>query len=180
MSFIKNSAKVKGAAVYVSTLSACLWYEEYPFHSVQKAIRWNNTFEYRGNFIHPAKEFKPLKGPEYDIATDTHHFQAEGNQNMDITVGLASPLFCLLIACSRLSIGGSERKQRRAKKRASQSERVGERRVWCPPFPDPLIFSSLVRRRAPPTEGLGQASLLKGRIEVTVFFEKGDRRRTSI
>ncbi|PFX30181.1 uncharacterized protein LOC111323890 [Stylophora pistillata] len=84
VSFVKNSAKIKGAAVYISTLSACLWNEKYPFHSVHEAIRWNNTFEYRGNFILPAKEFKALIGPEYDIATDTHHFKAEGNQDMNI------------------------------------------------------------------------------------------------
>ena len=137
MSFIKNSAKFKGAAVHISTLSACLWYEEYPFHSVQKAIRWNNTFEYRGNFIHPAKEFKPLKGPEYDIATDTHHFQAEGNQNMDITVGLASPLFCLLIAClgSQLVVANEnsgERKSERVK--AREWERGGSGPSQTPSF----------------------------------------------
>lgn len=87
MSFVKNRAKVKGAAVYISTLSACLWYEKYPFHSVQEAIRWNNTFEYHDNFILPAKDFKALTGPEYDIATDTHHFQVEGNQDMNVEVG---------------------------------------------------------------------------------------------
>lgn len=87
MSFIQNQAKVKGAAVYISTLSACLWYEEYPFYSVHRAIRWNNTFEYRGNSIHPAKTFKPLQGPEYDIATDTHHFEYEGNGETEIMVG---------------------------------------------------------------------------------------------
>ena len=86
MSFIQNEAKVKGAAVYISTLSACLWYEEYPFYSVNRAIRWNNTFEYRGNSIHPAKTFKPLQGPEYDIATDTHHFEYEGNNDTEIMV----------------------------------------------------------------------------------------------
>ena len=87
MSFIQNKAKVKGAAVYISTLSACLWYEEYPFYSVHKAIRWNNTFEYRSNSIQPAKTFKPLQGPEYDIATDTHHFEYEGNNDRELMVG---------------------------------------------------------------------------------------------
>ena len=87
VSFIQNKAKVKGAAVYISTLSACLWYEEYPFYSVHMAIRWNNTFEYRGNSIHPAKTFKPLQGPEYDIATDTHHFGYEGNNYAELMVG---------------------------------------------------------------------------------------------
>ena len=40
--------------------------------------------------------------------------------------------FTLILACSRLSIGGSERKQRRAKKQASQGERAGARGrgVW--------------------------------------------------
>ena len=84
VSFIQNSAKIKGAAVYISTLSACLWYEKHPFYSLHRAIRWNNTFEYRDNFIHPAKNFKPLKGPEYDIATDTHHFQSEGSSEIKV------------------------------------------------------------------------------------------------
>ena len=87
VSFIQNKAKVKGAAVYISTLSACLWYEEYPFHSAHRAIRWNNTFEYRGNSIHPAKTLEPLQGPEYDIATDTHHFEYKGNNDTEIKVG---------------------------------------------------------------------------------------------
>ena len=87
MSFIQNKAKVKGAAVYISTLSACLWYEEYPFYSVQRAIRWNDTFEYLGNSIHSAKTIKPLQGPEYDIATDTHHFEYEGKNDTELMVG---------------------------------------------------------------------------------------------
>ena len=104
--FIKNSAKVKGAAVYISTLSACLWYEKYPFYSAQRAIRWNNTFEYRGNFIHPTKKFNPLKGPEYDIATDTHHFQSEGNDATEIKVGWS---FFSMKNCSGVGGGKVER-----------------------------------------------------------------------
>lgn len=84
VSFIGNSAKVKGAAVYISSLSACLWNEEYPFYSVEKALRWNNTFVYSGNFLHPSKNFKPLSGPDYDIATDTHHFKDEDNDDKSI------------------------------------------------------------------------------------------------
>ena len=34
------------------------------------------------------------------------------------------------LACSRLSVGGSERKQRRAKKQTSQGERAGARGVF--------------------------------------------------
>ena len=86
MSFIGNSAKVKGAAVYISSLDACLWYEKYPFYSVEKALRWNNTFVYKGNFIHPSKDFKPLSGPDYDIATDTHHFKDEDRDDKNIKV----------------------------------------------------------------------------------------------
>lgn len=86
VSFIKNSAKVKGAAVYISSLGSCLWYEKYPFYSTERALRWNNTFVYRKNFIHPAKHFKPLMGPQYDIATDTHHFQDNDNDDKNIKV----------------------------------------------------------------------------------------------
>ena len=93
MKFIKNSAKVKGAAVYISSLRACQWYEDYPFYSAEKALRWNNTFEYRGNFIHPGKNFEPLTGPEYDIATDTHHFRDEDDDDKEIMVNITNQLF---------------------------------------------------------------------------------------
>ena len=55
----------------------------------------------------------------------------------------------LVLACSRFSIGSSERKQRRAKK---ESERESGPQT-------PLIFFSLARRSptAPLTEGLEQA-----------------------
>lgn len=86
VSFIRNSAKVKGAAVYISSLGACLWYEKYPFYSAEKALRWENVFVYKQNFIHPAENFKTLTGPEYDIATDTHHFRDEDNDDKDIQV----------------------------------------------------------------------------------------------
>lgn len=92
MSFIENSAKVKGAAVYISSLDACLWYEKYPFYSVEKALRWNNTFVYSGNFIHPLNDFTPLSGPDYDIATDTHHFEDEDHDDKNIEVCLYGDL----------------------------------------------------------------------------------------
>ena len=61
------------------------------------------------------------------------------------------------IACSRLSISGSERKQRRAKNKAIQGERAGARGLWNPPNfslarPPLVVRDSL-------TEGLEQASL---------------------
>ena len=83
-----------GAAVYTSSLRSCLWYEEDPFYSAENALRWNNTFEYRGNFIQPAENFTELTGPEYDIATDTHHFQFQ--DVTDIKVNLPARALELL------------------------------------------------------------------------------------
>ena len=59
------------------------------------------------------------------------------------------------IACSRLSIGGSERKHRRAKKQASEGERAGARGLQTL-----LIFprSPTARRTALQTVGLEQAT----------------------
>ena len=85
VSFIENKAIYRGAAVYIASLNRCLWYEEYPFYNAEKALRWNNMFEYRGNVLHPDKNGKQLTGPEYDIATDTHHFQLKGSDR-DIKV----------------------------------------------------------------------------------------------
>ena len=62
------------------------------------------------------------------------------------------------VACSRLSISGSERKQRRAKNQAIQGERAGAR-VAPSSLPRPSSFfprSSAARRTDPLTEGLEQ------------------------
>ena len=72
----------------------------------------------------------------------------------------------VIIACARLSIGGSERKQRRAKKQASQGERAGARGVWdlAPSsLPRPSSFfprSPAAQRTDPLTEGLEQANFI--------------------
>ena len=55
------------------------------------------------------------------------------------------------IACSRLSIGGSERKQRKVKEQTGQGERARAR----------VPRSPTVRRMNPLTEGLEQASVNK-------------------
>ena len=86
VSFIKNSARLKGAAIYISSLGACLWYEKSPFYSVDQALRWNNTFVYEGNYLRPGKHFQPFSGTEYDIATDTHHFEDEDKTDKEIQV----------------------------------------------------------------------------------------------
>ena len=57
------------------------------------------------------------------------------------------------LACSRLSISGSERKQRRAKNQAIQGERAGARALWEGRRPR----SPAARRTDPLTEGLEQA-----------------------
>ena len=58
-------------------------------------------------------------------------------------VGYSVQRTSLLVACSMLSIRGSEQKQRRAKNQAIQGERAGARGLWLsrrPPFPDPPHF----------------------------------------
>ena len=62
-----------------------------------------------------------------------------------------------VLSCPRLSIGGSERKQRRAKKQASQGERAGTRGVCASSLPRPSSFFPRARRKDPLTEGLEQA-----------------------
>ena len=62
------------------------------------------------------------------------------------------------IACSRLSISGSERKQRRAKNQAIQGERAGAGAPSSLPRPSSLFPRSPAARRTDPlTEGLEQA-----------------------
>ena len=81
--FLHNSAKLKGAAVFVKTLGSCLWYEHYPFYSFDKALRWNDKFIYHGNYLHPCGGLRVRSGHEYDIATDTADFRERpGNRSM--------------------------------------------------------------------------------------------------
>ncbi|KAK3755304.1 hypothetical protein QZH41_014610, partial [Actinostola sp. cb2023] len=69
--FIRNSAKLKGAAIFVSSLGSCLWDEQYPYYSFNRSLRWNDkTFVYYKNFLYVNSELD-LMGAEYDIATDT-------------------------------------------------------------------------------------------------------------
>ena len=75
MSFIENRSKIKGAAVYVSSLERCWWSEEPPFYDPYKALRWNNKFVYRNNCLEFGNGTKPLSGAEYDIATDLANYQ---------------------------------------------------------------------------------------------------------
>ena len=68
------------------------------------------------------------------------------------------------VACSRLSISGSERKQRRAKNQAIQGERAGARGLWegaiLPSQPSSFFPRSPAACRTDPllTEGLEQAT----------------------
>ncbi|XP_032221183.1 uncharacterized protein LOC116603702 [Nematostella vectensis] len=71
VTFVGNGAMLKGAAIYVSSLSSCLWDEEWPHYNISKSLRWNDKFYYRDNYLTGRNMEKRLIGPEYDIATDT-------------------------------------------------------------------------------------------------------------
>lgn len=51
LEFINNGAALKGGAVFINTLTSCLWTEYPPHNSFEKALRWNDKFVYRGNYV---------------------------------------------------------------------------------------------------------------------------------
>ena len=84
ISFIENSAGLKGAAIYIASLGACLWDEHYPYYNLQKSLRWDDAkFVYRGNYLQFTSGERSRSGHEFDIATDTAHFHApQGEESL--------------------------------------------------------------------------------------------------
>ena len=76
MEFIGNSARLKGGAIFINTMTACLWTEYPPHYSFEKAFRWNNKFVYKGNFVssmyNNIVDEKNSGVYDEDIATDTY------------------------------------------------------------------------------------------------------------
>ena len=89
--------------------------------------------------------------------------------------------FTWIIACSRLSISGSERKQRRAKNQAIQGERAGARGLWEGRRPSSFFPRSPAALRTDPlTEGLEQATRITDigccKIRLSYLHEIGCRK----
>jgi len=85
ISFIENSSKVKGAAIYVTSLQRCVWTEEFPYYNYSKALRWSRKFVYRNNFLFTEAN----NGSKYDIATDTksfHLYSTKDNSTVKLTL----------------------------------------------------------------------------------------------
>ena len=85
--FIKNGAGLKGAAIYINTLTSCLWSDKRPHVSFQDALRWNRkTFIYKDNYLtldnreNSTKDHRRpvILTPDVDIATDTSSFILNG------------------------------------------------------------------------------------------------------
>ena len=63
-----------------------MWKEEPPYHDTQKALRWSSNFVYRNNSLVFDGVPYVLSGPEYDIATDTKHFNSTTGDNCTVKV----------------------------------------------------------------------------------------------
>ena len=84
MSFIENTSKFKGAAIYISSLRRCVWMEEPPFHDRQKALRWCSNFVYKNNSLDGGVQ--TFTGSKYDIATDTEGYRSTTDNNSPVKV----------------------------------------------------------------------------------------------
>ena len=71
---MNNSASLKGAAIFINSLVGCLWTENIPNYSKQKALKWDGLFSYADNYLLYEGALKPIKGSDVDIATDTYDF----------------------------------------------------------------------------------------------------------
>ena len=89
ISFIENSSKLKGAAIYVSSLRRCVWTEEFPYYNASKALRWSSNFVYKNNSIIFDGGTEAFSGSEYDIATDTKSFHSSAENNSTVKVCIA-------------------------------------------------------------------------------------------
>lgn len=74
-----NSARLKGAAIFINTMTACLWSEHPPHRSFEKAFRWTGNFIYTDNYVtsmyNSINEDASNKTKyQVDIATDTYKF----------------------------------------------------------------------------------------------------------
>ena len=83
LEFIKNGAGLKGAAIFINTLTSCLWSDKPPYVSFHNALRWNKkSFVYKDNYLtldvnvkisHKNDRLFVLT-PDVDISTDTSNF----------------------------------------------------------------------------------------------------------
>ena len=85
ISFIENSSRWKGSAIYLSSLRRCVWNEEAPYYDLHKALRWSTDFVYRNNSLIWDDGIQ-LTGPKYDIATDTKGYRFAGRDNSTLKV----------------------------------------------------------------------------------------------
>ena len=82
---MKNTAKLKGAAIYINSLFACVWDENYPYVNFSKALRWDDTKIAFGltNCLETGRRRTSCSSDEA-IATDTASFTVSndgGNKN---------------------------------------------------------------------------------------------------
>ena len=62
--------------MFINTVTACLWMEDAPHYSFEKAFRWNDKFVYKDNFVGTA--YSSSMDDDYsssdgaDIATETY------------------------------------------------------------------------------------------------------------
>lgn len=93
ISFIENSSRWKGSAIYLSSLRRCVWNEEAPYYDLHKALRWSTDFVYRNNSLIWDDGIQ-LTGPKYDIATDTkgYRFAGRDNSTLKLSPGESSQL----------------------------------------------------------------------------------------
>eukprot|EP00794_Sanderia_malayensis_P007820 gene7820-8667_t len=93
LEFINNGAAVKAGAVFINTLTSCLWNDEPPHHSFEKALRWNDNFVYRDNYVDAM--YTPItldttdtnEATAADIATDTSKLVLTGPKQVALSPG---------------------------------------------------------------------------------------------
>ena len=86
ISFIRNSAKLKGAAIFIASLSNCQWDELPPYHNLSRSLRWDRKkFVFSENWLGSADGDDKMADSNHDddIATDTEAFVITSSHKND-------------------------------------------------------------------------------------------------
>eukprot|EP00111_Clytia_hemisphaerica_P001419 TCONS_00004031-protein len=87
--FIGNGAGLKGAAIFANTITPCVWDEEFPYYSFQKALHWKG-FNFTANYISGRMKmnnsYSEFINQHVEIATDTINFKlTSDSRNQTVT-----------------------------------------------------------------------------------------------
>ena len=88
--------------MFATSLESCLWTEKYPYHSYTDALRWNDKFEYKMNYL--LINNKEIGGWKYDIATNTVNFRIGGNYSIPFMVKLLQAVVSIHTTLHTISV----------------------------------------------------------------------------